>query len=135
MGSLDEVLLSGFLHDIGKGLGGDHSNVGADLAVSFLQRTGVWRRHRFGRGAGGPPSPAAPGNRLPEGHRRPGGRGRAWHGWSAIRTFFRVLALLSVADAIATGPDMWSNWKESLLRNLVSKDRGASRRHGFRPIR
>ncbi len=30
----------GFLHDIGKGLGGDHSNVGADLAVSFLQRTG-----------------------------------------------------------------------------------------------
>jgi len=28
---------------------------------------------------------------------------------------------LSVADAIATGPDMWSNWKESLLRNLVAK--------------
>jgi [protein-PII] uridylyltransferase len=33
----------------------------------------------------------------------------------------RVLALLSVADAIATGPDMWSTWKESLVRTLVGK--------------
>ncbi|MGH8928838.1 MAG: hypothetical protein ACRDWH_10840, partial [Acidimicrobiia bacterium] len=33
----------------------------------------------------------------------------------------RVLALLSVADAKATGPDMWNPWKETLLRNLVGK--------------
>ncbi|MGH8927857.1 MAG: HD domain-containing protein, partial [Acidimicrobiia bacterium] len=40
IGGLDELLLSAFLHDIGKGLEGDHSQVGADLAVSLLTRTG-----------------------------------------------------------------------------------------------
>ena len=120
MGSLDEVLLSGFLHDIGKGLGGDHSNVGADLAVSFLQRTGFGAasvsvvglavRHHllltetaFRKDIEDPAVVANLAQMV------------------GNQDLLRVLALLSVADAMATGPDMWSNWKESLMRTLVGK--------------
>ncbi|HEX2420647.1 MAG TPA: HD domain-containing protein, partial [Acidimicrobiia bacterium] len=40
IGGLDEVLLAAFLHDIGKGLGGDHSETGSELAESMLTRIG-----------------------------------------------------------------------------------------------
>jgi [protein-PII] uridylyltransferase len=120
MGSLDEVLLSGFLHDIGKGLGGDHSNVGADLAVSFLQRT------EFGAATVSVVGSAVRHHLLlPETAFRKDTEDPAVVAGVAQlvgnQDLLRVLALLSVADAIATGPDMWSNWKESLLRNLVAK--------------
>ena len=120
MGSLDEVLLSGLLHDIGKGLGGDHSNVGADLAVSFLQRA------EFGAATVSVVGPAVRHHLLlPEtAFRKDIDDPMVVAGVAQVvgnQDLLRVLALLSVADAIATGPDMWSNWKESLLRNLVAK--------------
>ena len=120
MGSMDELLLSGFLHDIGKGLGGNHSNVGADLAVSLLQRTG------FGAATISVVGPAVRHHLvLSETAARrdiedPGVIGEV----AAVvgnLDLLRVLAVLSVADAIATGPDMWNDWKESLLRSLVRK--------------
>lgn len=120
MGSLDEVLLSGFLHDIGKGLGGNHSNVGADLAVSLMRRTG------FGAATVSVVGPAVRHHLLlSETAARKDIEEPAVVGEVAAlvgnQDLLRVLALLSVADAIATGPDMWSTWKESLLRNLVGK--------------
>ena len=120
MGSLDEVLLSGFLHDIGKGLGGDHSNVGANLAVSFLQRTD------FGAATVSVVGPAVRHHLLlsETAFRRDIEDPVVVAGVAQMvgnQDLLRVLALLSVADAIATGPDMWSGWKESLLRNLVAK--------------
>ena len=120
MGSLDEVLLSGFLHDIGKGLGGNHSEVGADLAVSLLQRTG------FGAGTVSVVGQAVRHHLLlsETASRRDiedPAVVREVAGVVGNQELLRVLALLSVADAIATGPDMWSTWKESLVRNLVRK--------------
>ncbi len=120
IGSLDEVLLSGFLHDIGKGLGGDHANVGADLAVSFLQRT------EFGAATVSVVGPAVRHHLLlsETAFRQDIEDPAVVAGIARLvgnQDLLRVLALLSVADAIATGPDMWSNWKESLLRTLVAK--------------
>jgi [protein-PII] uridylyltransferase len=120
MGSLDEVLLSGFLHDIGKGLGGNHSQVGADLAVSLLQRTG------FGAATVSVVGQAVRHHLLlSETASRRDIEDPAVVSEVAVvvgnQDLLRVLALLSVADAIATGPDMWSAWKESLVRNLVRK--------------
>ena len=38
--------------------------------------------------------------------------------------FLHLLTLLSIADAKATGAEMWSPWKESLLRTLVNRVEG-----------
>jgi [protein-PII] uridylyltransferase len=123
MGSLDEVLLSGFLHDIGKGLGGNHSEVGADLATSLLQRTG------FSAATVSVVGQAVRHHLLlsETASRRDIEDPAVVSEVAAVvgnQDLLRVLALLSVADAIATGPDMWSNWKESLVRNLVRKVSG-----------
>ena len=120
IGSLDEVLLSGFLHDIGKGLGGNHAEVGADLAVSLLRRTG------FGAATVSIVGPAIRHHLLlPEtAFRRDIDDPAVVAEVARVvgnQDLLRVLALVSVADAIATGPDMWNSWKESLVRNLVSK--------------
>src|SRR5690606_26002630 len=40
-GRPDEVLLAAFLHDIGKGHSGDHSDVGAVIAERFAVRAGL----------------------------------------------------------------------------------------------
>ena len=40
IGSTEELLLSAFLHDIGKARGGNHEIVGAELAATFLRRAG-----------------------------------------------------------------------------------------------
>ncbi|HSL27470.1 MAG TPA: ACT domain-containing protein [Acidimicrobiia bacterium] len=120
IGSLDEVLLSAFLHDVGKGLGGDHSVIGAGLAISLLRRTGF-----------GEASTELVGSAVRHHLILPDTAFRRDLDDPAVVTgvastvgnldLLKVLALLSVADARATGPDMWSPWKESLLRNLFSK--------------
>ena len=119
MGGLDEVLLAAFLHDIGKGLPGDHSKTGRTLAQQLLIRIGF------------PPSTAeAVGEAvlhhllLAETAFRRDTEDPAVIGDLARKVgsldFLRLLTLLSVADARATGPDMWNQWKESLLRSLVT---------------
>lgn len=120
IGSLDEVLLSAFLHDIGKGLGGDHAEIGAGLAASLLRRTG------FGAATVSVVRQAVRHHLLlSETAFRRDIEDPAVVGEVAAvvgnQDMLRVLALLSVADAIATGPDMWNSWKESLVRSLVSK--------------
>ena len=120
MGSLDEVLISGFLHDIGKGLGGNHSEVGAGLTGSLLQRTGFGAatvsmvgqavRHHLLLSATASRRDIEDPVVVAEVARVVGNL-----------DLLRVLTILSVADAIATGPDMWNDWKESLLRSLVYK--------------
>jgi [protein-PII] uridylyltransferase len=120
MGSLDEVLLSGFLHDIGKGLGGNHSRVGADLAASLLRRTG------FGAATVSIVGQAVRHHLLlsETAARRDIEDPTVANEVAAVvgnQDLLRVLTLVSVADAIATGPDMWSTWKESLVRTLVGK--------------
>lgn len=106
-----------FLHDIAKGRGGDHSKLGADVALYMCPRLGMteeetetvtWlvRQHllmsrvAFHRDLSDPKS---------------------------IRDFaetvqslerLRLLLLLTVSDIRAVGPNVWNNWKASLLREL-----------------
>ncbi|MGQ0850014.1 MAG: ACT domain-containing protein [Actinomycetota bacterium] len=120
LGGLDEVLLAAFLHDIGKGLGQDHSSVGAALTRSLLDRLG------FGHGTIELVAAAVRHHLL-----LPVTAGRRDIEDPAVvaevasvvgnQDLLRVLALLSVADARATGPDMWTAWKELLLRGLFEK--------------
>jgi [protein-PII] uridylyltransferase len=120
IGALDEVLLAAFLHDAGKGLPGDHSEVGADLAAGLLSRLGfgtsttslvsqLVRHHlllpqvAFRRDVEDPRVIGEVGARIGDPHT------------------LRALTLLTVADAKATGEESWSRWRSVLLRALYSR--------------
>ena len=110
-----------FLHDIAKGRGGDHSVLGARVAEQLCPRLGLsseetetvsWlvknhllmSRIAFHRDLGDPKS---------------------------INDFLekvqslerlRLLFLLTVADICAVGPNVWNNWKASLLRESCLRE-------------
>ena len=114
-GDPDEVLLATLLHDIGKGHGGDHSDIGAVITERFVTRAGL--------------SPEV-GLRLIAAVRLhlllPNVATRrdiadaeviadTAHRIGDARTL-RLLYLISVADARASGPNVWSQWKAQLMR-------------------
>jgi [protein-PII] uridylyltransferase len=125
------LMLSGFLHDIGKGRGGDHATIGAEIAREFCERMGL------------PERSAA----LIEG----AVRHHLLLALTATRRdvddpavidevaatvggleLLQVLYLLTVADSRATGPSMWNEWKATLVRTLFV--RCAARYGADRPV-
>ena len=113
------LYLSVLLHDIAKGRGGDHSEIGAEIALKLGPRLGLsdeetetvaWlvRNHllmsntAFKRDIGDP---------------------------KTLRSFIdivqsverlRLLVLLTASDIRAVGPNVWNGWKGALLRDLYS---------------
>jgi [protein-PII] uridylyltransferase len=120
LGSLDEVVLAALFHDVGKGTGEDHSIAGARLIRGFGERAGfdaitvdvvelLVREHLL----------------LPQVATRhdlddPGVIARVAE-TIGDRDVLRMLYLLTVADARATGPDVWTPWRGSLIRTLFSR--------------
>jgi len=120
LGSLDEALVAALLHDIGKGWPGDHAVTGAAAATTLLRRIGfsgaltttvstAVRHHLLlptvatRRDIADPRVIAQVADQV-----------------SDLRTL-RVLYLLSVADARATGQTVWNAWKASLIRTLFAQ--------------
>ncbi|MFV2100399.1 [protein-PII] uridylyltransferase [Micromonospora sp. LOL_024] len=118
----DLLLLAAFLHDIGKGLPGDHSTVGAPIAEAMAARIGL---------------PAAEAELiailvrlhllLPEVATRrdladPVTIGRVAEAVGDVTTLDLLYALVR-ADAAATGPAAWSDWKGRLVAELVARVR------------
>ncbi len=113
----DVLTLAAFLHDIGKGRGGDHAERGAGIARSFCTRLGV------------DPSSSA----IVEGAVRhhlllsetatrrdlddPAVIRRVTETVGDLR-LLQVIYLLTVADSRATGATMWNDWKGTLVRTL-----------------
>ena len=130
----DLLLVGSLLHDIGKGRGGDHSVVGESVAQQVGRRLGFAEPDVALLGAMVAPPPAAaahrdaprprrPGDdharrRHPRRHRRgPQGRGRPG-------LLLDLLEALAEADSLATGPGVWSPWKQSLLGRTGSRAAG-----------
>ncbi|HSG78406.1 MAG TPA: HD domain-containing protein, partial [Acidimicrobiia bacterium] len=120
LGSVDESLLAAFFHDIGKGLPGDHSEVGAELVEAVLTRmrfpddvvrriTTVVRHHLLLSETSMLRDPADPSVIADIA------------GMVGDTTTLRTLYLVTVADARATGPTVWSPWKRSLVHTLFEK--------------
>ncbi|MEU8311639.1 [protein-PII] uridylyltransferase [Micromonospora sp. NPDC048887] len=118
----DLLLLGAFLHDIGKGLEGDHSVVGAPLAEAVATRIGL------------PPDEAALIGTLVRLHlllpdvatRRDLSDPKTVAGVAERVGDTGTLELLHAlvrADAAATGPAAWSGWKGRLIAELVSRVR------------
>ena len=131
LGSRETLLLAAFLHDIGKGHGGDHAEIGAKIAHSFCGRMDI----------------AADQARLIES----AVRHHLLLALTATRRdlddpavieeiaatvgsleLLQLLYLLTVADSRATGPTMWNDWKATLLRTLFV--RCAARFGADRPV-
>ena len=120
LGPLDEVLLAAVSHDLGKALPGDHSEVGADLARTMLSRLGF-----------GPASVETVATAVRQHLLLPTIATRQDLDDPAVvtsvadrvgdRSSLRLLFLLTVADARATGPESWSSWRASLVRSLFSR--------------
>jgi [protein-PII] uridylyltransferase len=109
--------LAAFLHDIGKGHGGAHPEVGAKIASVFAERVGLdahttellvsaVNHHLL----------------LPLTATRRDLADPAVIDDVAAEVgslqLLQVLYLLTIADSRATGPSMWNDWKASLLRTL-----------------
>ncbi|MEU4241649.1 [protein-PII] uridylyltransferase [Actinoplanes sp. NPDC026619] len=116
----DLLLIGAFLHDVGKGLLGDHSIVGAPIAADIATRIGL------------PPADVATIEKLvrlhlllPEVATR-----RDLSDPLTISTVAEkvgdtatldLLHALARADAHATGPAAWSDWKGRLMAELVRR--------------
>jgi [protein-PII] uridylyltransferase len=120
----DLLLIGSFLHDVGKGLPGDHSVVGAPIAAEIATRIGL------------PPAEVATVAKLvrlhlllPDVATR-----RDLSDPVTITTVAEavgepatldLLHALARADSHATGPAAWSDWKGRLIAELVRRVRTA----------
>lgn len=116
----DLLLLGAFLHDVGKGLPGDHSIVGAPIAAGIAARIGL------------PPADVATIDKMVRLHlllpdvatRRDLSDPLTISGVAETvgdSTSLDLLHALARADSHATGPAAWSDWKGRLMAELVSR--------------
>ncbi|MGH9039830.1 MAG: ACT domain-containing protein, partial [Acidimicrobiia bacterium] len=128
----DLLLVGAFLHDIGKGFPGDHTDTGMVAVAQIAPRMGfepddvevlvdMVRHHLL----------------LPDVATR-----RDLADESTAATVARLvgdvdrlelLAALTEADSIATGPAAWGPWKAGLVRELVSRTAPVLAGHAIRP--
>lgn len=118
----DLLLLGALLHDIGKGVGADHTESGMQLVSSIGPRIGL------------SPGDTAVLVQLVRHHLLLADVAQrrdlddpatisAVAGAVGDRETLELLAALTEADSRATGPAAWSPWKEGLLRTLVGRVR------------
>ena len=119
----DLLVLGALCHDIGKGRGGDHSVIGADLATQIGTRLGLWpsdvevlskivRYHLL--------LPDTATRRDLQDPKIIAGVVDALGGDSVL---LELLHALAEADSLATGPGVWGDWKASLIGDLVRRCR------------
>lgn len=114
------LYLAGLLHDIGKGYGADHERKGAELARQIGTRLGLDSRElallEFTVGNHLFLTDTALRRDLDD-------AGLINRCAERVGTLERLalLYLLSIADAMATGPTVWNDWKAALLLDLYLK--------------
>jgi [protein-PII] uridylyltransferase len=121
----DLLLLAALLHDLGKGRGVDHSGLGAELATQIGTRLGMW------------PSDVEILAKLVRHHlllakiatrqdiNDPQTIATVCEELDGDPVLLDVLHALTEADSLATGPGVWSDWKASLVGDLVRRSRMA----------
>jgi [protein-PII] uridylyltransferase len=129
-----EVLyVAALFHDIAKGRGGDHSELGAEEVVEFCRnhqlseydtRLAAWlvRNHLLMSGTA---------------QRQDIGDPDVLNAFAATvgdRVHLDYLYLLTLADIRATSPTLWNSWKATLLNTLYNSTRNALRRGLTNPI-
>lgn len=111
------LYVAGLYHDIAKGRGGDHSQLGADDAEAFCARHGLSRwdaelvswlvRHHLLMSITAQRKDISDPEVVYDFARQVGDL-----------VHLDYLYLLTIADINATNPSLWNSWRESLLRQL-----------------
>ncbi|GAA3577605.1 [protein-PII] uridylyltransferase [Amycolatopsis ultiminotia] len=116
----DLLLIGALLHDIGKGRDTDHSELGAKISAQVAQRLGL------------PPADVATVSATVRHHlllphtatRRdigdPATVSRVAKTLDSDVVLLELLHALTRADSLATGPGVWTDWKDRLLSELVA---------------
>ncbi|PKM31195.1 MAG: [protein-PII] uridylyltransferase [Gammaproteobacteria bacterium HGW-Gammaproteobacteria-11] len=123
----DLLYMAGLYHDIAKGRGGDHSELGAVDAMDFCQRHHLpaWDSHLV--------------SWLVESHllmsttaqRKDISDPQVIHDFAVLmgnQVRLDYLYVLTIADINATNPTLWNSWRASLLRQLYTETKRALRR-------
>jgi [protein-PII] uridylyltransferase len=119
----DLLLLAALLHDLGKGRGVDHSVFGSELITQIGTRLGIWpsdvemlanlvRHHLL-------LSITATRHDLND----PQTITTVCEALNGDPVLLDVLHALTEADSLGTGPGVWSDWKASLIGDLVRRSR------------
>lgn len=119
----DLLVLGALLHDIGKGRGGDHSVIGAELATQIGTRLGLWPsdielisamvRHHL----------LLPDTATRRDLQNPETISSVAAALGGDRVLLELLHALAEADSLATGPGVWGEWKALLIGDLVRRCR------------
>jgi [protein-PII] uridylyltransferase len=119
----DLLVLGALMHDIGKGRGGDHSEIGAELATQVGTRLGLWPsdvdilsnivRHHL----------LLPHTATRRDLQDPDTIAMVVDALDGDPVLLELLHVLAEADALATGPGVWGDWKASLIGDLVRRCR------------
>ncbi len=119
----DLLVLGALLHDIGKGRGGDHSVIGAELATQIGTRLGLWpsdvdilakivRYHLL-----------LPNTATRRDLQDPDTISMVVDALDGDPLLLELLHTLAEADSLATGPGVWGDWKALLIGDLVRRCR------------
>lgn len=119
----DLLLLGALCHDIGKGRGGDHSVIGAELATQIGTRLGMWpsdidvlsKMVRFHL--------LLPDTATRRDLQDPKTIDAVVDKLDGSPVLLELLHALAEADSLATGPGVWGDWKASLIGGLVRRCR------------
>lgn len=117
----DLLMLGALSHDIGKGRGGDHSVIGAELATQIGTRLGMWPsdvevlskivRHHL----------LLPHTATRRDLQDPNTIASVVEELDSDLVLLELLHALAEADSLATGPGVWGDWKASLIGDLVRR--------------
>jgi [protein-PII] uridylyltransferase len=109
--------LAAFLHDIGKGHGGEHAKAGAEIADGFAERMGLDAETRDLLVSAVRHHLLLPLTATRRDLADPAVIDEVASEVGSLQ-LLQVLYLLTIADSRATGPSMWNDWKASLLKTL-----------------
>lgn len=119
----DLLMLGALCHDIGKGRGGDHSVIGAELATQIGTRLGLWPsdveilskvvRHHL----------LLPHTATRRDLQDPNTIAAVVDALDGDLVLLELLHVLAEADSLATGPGVWGDWKASLIGDLAHRCR------------